>query len=365
MPVDPPFEAKTASTASAVELPLADPVSQLEAGERRRRGEERFETLQGPTPRFDAAMVLLDDVVQVLVRANAHIAPLQMLPSKPPQCGATRHVTIERDGAREALAVRVERLAKEGLGCSDSAVAAQQEVDGLAVLVNRPILVVPLSPNADVRLVGSPRPTDAATESVPVLLKFRHESKGPSKDCRVHYADAPLGHHLHQVAIGEPIADVPPHTEHNHLGVKPALSGEFGLAQSASSCSSPFLNHLGYRTEPQVHQNHMVYQPRKIQRSGIWAAVGGAVLITIHKQQMLAPMQKRYPAAHYVMVDDKPLLLAQMKQAMGDKLTTIFVRQGKYAAAAPADLEPAPDRAIAAIGELRQFDLASLEVKAK
>ena len=109
----------------------------------------------------------------------------------------------------------------------------------------------------------------------------------------------------------------------------------------------------------------MVYQPRKIQRSGIWAAVGGAVLITIHKQQMLAPMQKRYPAAHYVMVDDKPLLLAQMKQAMGDTLTTIFVRQGKYAAAAPADLEPAPDRAIAAIGELRQFDLASLEVKAK
>ncbi len=106
----------------------------------------------------------------------------------------------------------------------------------------------------------------------------------------------------------------------------------------------------------------IVYQPRKIQRAGLWSAVSGEVFITIHKQHMLGPMRQRYPADHYVMVDDKPELLAQMKQAMGDTLTALFVRQGKYAAAARGDLEPAPDRAITAIGELLQFDFTILEV---
>ena len=176
LPVDPPIEAKTASTASEVELRLADPVSQFEAGEHRRRGEERFETFPGPTPRFDVAMVLFDDVVQVLVRAHAHIAPLQMLPSKPPLCGVTRHVTIERDGAQEALAVRVERLAKEGLGCCDAAVAAQQEVDGLAVLVNRSIQVLPLSPNADCSRTACRRGLRSAGVSGRLQQSYVHHS---------------------------------------------------------------------------------------------------------------------------------------------------------------------------------------------
>ena len=77
----------------------------------------------------------------------------------------------------------------------------------------------------------------------------------------------------------------------------------------------------------------IVFQPRKIQRSGIWAAVEGSVLIYLHKEKVLDHVQRRYPAKHYVMVDDKANLLAAMKSTLGAKLTTVFVRQGHYALA--------------------------------
>lgn len=75
----------------------------------------------------------------------------------------------------------------------------------------------------------------------------------------------------------------------------------------------------------------VVFQPRKIQRSGLWKAVEGRVLIYIHKELMLDDVEQRYPARHYVMVDDKLRILAAMKQVWGERLTTVFVRQGHYA----------------------------------
>ena len=102
----------------------------------------------------------------------------------------------------------------------------------------------------------------------------------------------------------------------------------------------------------------VVFQPRKIQRAGLWAALRGEVLIYVHKQQMLVAMQQRYPAAHYVMVDDKPHVLAAMKQRLGHKLTTVFVRQGHYAAdSAGETIDPAADLTIACIGDLRERKL--------
>jgi FMN phosphatase YigB (HAD superfamily) len=90
----------------------------------------------------------------------------------------------------------------------------------------------------------------------------------------------------------------------------------------------------------------VVFQPRKVERSGLWAAVDGAVLIYVHKEQMLDDVERRYPADRYVMFDDKVRLLAAMKGVWGDRLTTVFVRQGHYAhdpsllrEYAPADLE--------------------------
>ncbi len=102
----------------------------------------------------------------------------------------------------------------------------------------------------------------------------------------------------------------------------------------------------------------VVFQPRKVQRSGIWDAVQGSVLIFKHKQHMLDAVQQRFPAAHYVMVDDKPFLLAAMKTVMGDRLTTVFVRQGHYAwEAVGQSIDPPPDLTVERIGELVDFDM--------
>jgi FMN phosphatase YigB (HAD superfamily) len=104
-----------------------------------------------------------------------------------------------------------------------------------------------------------------------------------------------------------------------------------------------------------------VFQPRKLERSGIRAAVQGRVLIYVHKERMLEEMMRRYPARRYVMVDDKLRLLAAMKSAMNDELFTVFPRQGHYAhdAAAIRDLPPA-DLGIEHIGELVSHDFARL-----
>ena len=100
----------------------------------------------------------------------------------------------------------------------------------------------------------------------------------------------------------------------------------------------------------------IVFQPRKIQRSGLWDAVHGRVLVYLHKERMLDAMQRRFPARHYVMVDDKPHLLAAMKIAMGDRLSTIFVQQGHYARDSIGDaIGPAPDITIARIADLLQL----------
>src|SRR6185437_491345 len=80
-----------------------------------------------------------------------------------------------------------------------------------------------------------------------------------------------------------------------------------------------------------VSDGDVVFQPRKVQRSGLWRAVHGRVLIYIHKELMLTDVQRRYSARHYVMVDDKLRILAAMKAALRERLTTVFPRQGHYA----------------------------------
>jgi FMN phosphatase YigB (HAD superfamily) len=104
----------------------------------------------------------------------------------------------------------------------------------------------------------------------------------------------------------------------------------------------------------------VVFQPRKIQRSGLWDAVDGQVLIYIHKEQMLDAVAQRHPARHYVMIDDKLRILAAMKRAWGDRLTTVFARQGHYAFDA-ANIATYPP---AAISVDRIGDLVNHEVTA-
>ena len=105
----------------------------------------------------------------------------------------------------------------------------------------------------------------------------------------------------------------------------------------------------------------VVFQPRKIQRSKLWHAVDGRVLIYIAKERMLDAVQRHFPARHYVMVDDKLRILTAMKGVLQDRLTTVFPLQGHYAFdPANSAAYPAADFSVEHIGELVDFNLASL-----
>jgi FMN phosphatase YigB (HAD superfamily) len=101
-----------------------------------------------------------------------------------------------------------------------------------------------------------------------------------------------------------------------------------------------------------------VFQQRKIERSGLMDAVSGHVLVYIHKERELGDVRRRYPARHYVLVDDKLRILAAVKDAWGDLVTTVFPKQGHYAQ--EPDLlarYPAADVSVDRIGELLDLEL--------
>jgi FMN phosphatase YigB (HAD superfamily) len=105
----------------------------------------------------------------------------------------------------------------------------------------------------------------------------------------------------------------------------------------------------------------VVFQPRKIDRSGLYEAFDGHVLIYVHKEAELADVEARYPAGHYVLIDDKVRILAAVKKQWGSRVTTVFPRQGHYAMDPKAlASHPAPDVTIERIGQLLDYDLAAL-----
>src|SRR5436190_16193811 len=102
----------------------------------------------------------------------------------------------------------------------------------------------------------------------------------------------------------------------------------------------------------------VVFQPRKVDCSGLFEAVNGHVLIYVHKELELPDVEKRFSAKHYVLVDDKLRILAAVKDSWKNRVTTVFVRQGHYA------LDPkifsqyaAADRTVERIGDLLNFQL--------
>ena len=104
-----------------------------------------------------------------------------------------------------------------------------------------------------------------------------------------------------------------------------------------------------------------VFQPRKVERSGLWQAFDGHVLIYIHKEEELADVERLYPANRYVMIDDKLRILDSMKKIWGDRLTSIFPHQGHYATD-PEILARYPhgDLQLDNIGDLIRYDLTDL-----
>ncbi|MGB7036316.1 MAG: hypothetical protein WBD71_12400, partial [Xanthobacteraceae bacterium] len=103
-----------------------------------------------------------------------------------------------------------------------------------------------------------------------------------------------------------------------------------------------------------------VFQPRKVERSGLWRAVEDRVLIYIHKEQELADVERFYPARHYVLIDDKLRILAAVKDIWAARVTTVFVRQGHYAHDVQAIAQyPSADITLERIGDFRAVEARS------
>jgi hypothetical protein len=101
-----------------------------------------------------------------------------------------------------------------------------------------------------------------------------------------------------------------------------------------------------------------VFQPRKVDRAGLWRVFDGHVLIYVHKEEELEYVEQLYPARRYVMIDDKLRILDSMKKIWGDRLTTVFAQQGHYATD-PQTLADYPhgDLQLARIGDLANYNL--------
>ncbi|WP_233835549.1 HAD family hydrolase [Paraburkholderia sp. ZP32-5] len=142
---------------------------------------------------------------------------------------------------------------------------------------------------------------------------------------------------------------------------------EYPFANRAYPGALDALRHLGTRGPTVIlSDGDVVFQPRKISRSGLWDEVDGRVLIYIHKELMLDQVMDCYPARHYVMVDDKLRILTAMKKVWGAKLTTVFPRQGHYAFD-PKEIasNPPADVTVERIGELADIDIDTLLRSAK
>jgi FMN phosphatase YigB (HAD superfamily) len=145
------------------------------------------------------------------------------------------------------------------------------------------------------------------------------------------------------------------------------------LSMSSFLVDYPFANRLypqsldvlerfrGWGPTVILSDGDVVFQPRKVERSGLSEAVNGQVLIYIHKELALDDVERRYPAERYVLVDDKPRILAAAKKAWGSRVITVFPRQGQYAHDVKAVASfPTPDLTVERIGDLLCYGLPDL-----
>jgi FMN phosphatase YigB (HAD superfamily) len=109
-----------------------------------------------------------------------------------------------------------------------------------------------------------------------------------------------------------------------------------------------------------VSDGDVVFQPRKVERSGLGEAVQDRILIYIHKEKELDDVESRYPAEHYVLIDDKVRILTAVKKVWQRRVTTVFPRQGHYAREVDLSKYPPPDITLSRIGELVDCDLPAL-----
>ena len=137
------------------------------------------------------------------------------------------------------------------------------------------------------------------------------------------------------------------------LGSASAVLYGFSFAACLYHAALGAIDHLKTIGQPVIlSDGDQLFQRHKIRSAGLEAAFDGRVLVYVHKELETADIMRRYPAERYVLIDDKPRIHAAMKGILGDQLTTVQVRQGKYARAPRADLFE-PDITVDSIGDIR------------
>jgi len=137
---------------------------------------------------------------------------------------------------------------------------------------------------------------------------------------------------------------------------------EYHFANRLFPNSLDVLEHVAQWGQPVIlSDGDVVFQPHKIRRSGLFDAVNGHVLIYVHKEHELEDVRQRYPADHYVLVDDKVRILTAIKKAWGNGVTTVFPRQGHYARDSNiVAAYPQADISIERVGDLIEYGLNDL-----
>jgi Domain of unknown function (DUF3387) len=274
------------------ELPLANAMSQLDSGDRDGRVGEGLEPSHRRTAALDGSVILLDDVVEVLASPDLDVAPTRVLATQQPQRAPARHVAIERHFARQARSIRRQSLAKERLCGGDPTVAAEQEVDGLALLVNRSIEIVPLGFDRNVRLIDPPRRTHASRESAPSLLILRNVPSHPSQNRRMRDFDAALRHNLDEIPIRQPIGDVPTHAQLDDVSVERSLA--------VDRVSVNRLRHSGAPSKDRA------YYP---------------IALDAHTRTLFARANRVYPGKDFGLIVDYNGMLKSLREALAQYAT--------------------------------------------
>ncbi len=151
------------------------------------------------------------------------------------------------------------------------------------------------------------------------------------------------------------------HPHDTHLLAVSSYLVDYPFANRLYPGSLDAIAHLaGFGPTVILSDGDVVFQPRKVARSGLFEAVEGRVLIYIHKEHELDDVAARYPAEHYVLVDDKIRILTAVKKVWGARVTTVFPRQGHYAHAPDVANYPPADIEIERIGDLISYDLLAL-----
>jgi len=151
------------------------------------------------------------------------------------------------------------------------------------------------------------------------------------------------------------------HPRDPHLLAVSSFLVNYPFANRLFPSSLDVIEHLA-RFGPTVilSDGDVVFQPLKVERSGLLDAVAGRCLIYIHKEHELDDVEQRFPADHYLLVDDKVRILSAVKKVWGPRLTTIFPRQGHYAYDPQVATYPPPDLTVARIADVLDYDLPAL-----